>query len=291
MQEKLCLQKLQCDGATGCKQNTSLHNSSCCISGMNSGKLVLVSSYTLLCPKQKGCGWIAQVQPLPLTLTLGNYAKPLQHAQLQPNRQHKCAEPTINLHACMPQSSTQAPSAALQQTDKRLHLILSCELHNLMLQLSDLIMLRKVGGPQPAALLLQLIQLVLHVIPLLLCHTKYICLMHLADNHSLLCNMPCLHMYLAHGTQLACACTLRVHAPGPYMHLVTSCYAAVHNVVAETACCQTQVECTFETPTDTPISHEKSCITYGQDICLAETGPGGGGVGGGGIGEQGDQQC
>ena len=57
----------------------------------------------------------------------------------------------------------------LQQIEEEPHLILGCQLQNLMLQLSDLVVFGQVGGPQPAALLLQLIQLVLHVIPLLLC--------------------------------------------------------------------------------------------------------------------------
>ena len=54
--------------------------------------------------------------------------------------------------------------------DYRAHLVFSCELQDLMLQLGDLVMLGQVGRPQPAALLLQLIQLVLHMVPLLLHH-------------------------------------------------------------------------------------------------------------------------
>ena len=48
-------------------------------------------------------------------------------------------------------------------------LVLSGEVLDLMFKLSELIVVGQVGGPQPAALLLQLIQLMLHVIPLLLC--------------------------------------------------------------------------------------------------------------------------
>ena len=51
-----------------------------------------------------------------------------------------------------------------------------------MLQLADLVMVGQVGRAQPAALLLQLIQFVLHVVPLLLCHTHQLSL-HFTNNH------------------------------------------------------------------------------------------------------------
>lgn len=46
-----------------------------------------------------------------------------------------------------------------------------------MLQLADLVMVGQVGRAQPAALLLQLIQLVLHVVPLLT-HTPVVTSLH-----------------------------------------------------------------------------------------------------------------
>jgi len=52
-----------------------------------------------------------------------------------------------------------------------------------VLQLADLVMVGQVGGAKPAALLLQLIQLVLHVVPLLLCHTHLLSL-HFTNNHA-----------------------------------------------------------------------------------------------------------
>ena len=53
-----------------------------------------------------------------------------------------------------------------------------------MLQLADLVMVGQVGRAQPAALLLQLIQLVLHVVPLLLCHTHtHLLSLHFTKKH------------------------------------------------------------------------------------------------------------